>query len=153
MQGAVDDCESAQEGVGLLPDDRHLLRDRIVAVFGLDHEMVAKILGNLFCLAGITGAVGAGINFDQGNNIRIDSTYKGDDALQIDSGFFEEPSVRNGQVEALFVSGAVADIVEKESHDLYHTCFVRGWQMAGTISGICILMISYPHCIWYINRR
>ena len=96
-----------------MPQDRNPVGEGTVAILAFDDAVVTESVGNGLSLTKMPCPVRTGVNLDQGNDIGVDRTDKGDYPLQVDVRVFEKTGKRQRQVVTVFMSGAVTYIIEK----------------------------------------
>lgn len=83
-----------QQGIGLLSQHRDLLRQGMEVVLAFDDIIIAQGVSDGLCLAYVAAAIGAGVDFHQSDDIRINGRDKSDYPIQVDAGPFEKTGKR-----------------------------------------------------------
>ncbi len=102
-----------QHSIALLVENGYYLGQRVVLVLVLDDVFVPQGIRDELGLAEIVASIRAGVDLQQGHDVRVHSGYKVDYPLEIAGCLLEETGVRNWQVIAVFMAGAVSYIVKK----------------------------------------
>ncbi len=71
MEALAANARRRQKSVGLLAHDRHQMIDRCDAILALVGRVVAQRAGNEIGLIDHSGADGAGVHFDEADDIRV----------------------------------------------------------------------------------
>ncbi len=77
-----------------------------------------KLSGYYLYLTGFLTAIGTRIHFNQGNDVRLHSTDKGNNLTKGIPSMFKKTTKRQGQMVAYSMSGCITDIIEKKTHTL-----------------------------------
>lgn len=114
-------CFPGEQGIGLLIQNRDSSCQGVVRVFCFNNMELMQFFSNDVGLAASIGTIGARIDFDKSNDVRLDRFDEIDDLVQGVSRMSEKSRKRQRQMVSYTLAGAVTDVIEKEAHGLYDT--------------------------------
>lgn len=112
MKARAVDCPVGEQGITLFIQYGNPAGQGSLTILGFHHMKVVQAFGNSFGLTTSSATIGAGINFNKTDDIRLNGTHEGNDLLQGVPGLFEKPGKGQRQVVTFAMACGVPYVIE-----------------------------------------